>query len=349
MLNVAFAYSLCECGQVASMDELVQSFIMEVVPGAAPKSAASNASSATSNVSADCMNYNDKGEAMHAGKTSLISLGFQVGQVIEKKVAARNGSADKGKSDEEQYRIGYINDDGSVGLHKLNINGEAVTTAVTPISYDSMTSEWRVPNFPIEMLANWPENAIEHSEPWNATLIHAFATMALHKCASDLEIVDYLIQHKPVRRVRVVNAHGAGELTIAPLTTRLTPIADSDGRDGQRPGQQLVMTLNIGDSTHRFALGAIVSETCKSEFVCMRKSSDIGACNLKMDDKTIELSDPIAGGSTTVTATIPVAVNTADLAAGDEVVLKPAAKEPLPTPAASVSVKPPPKKQQKRA
>ena len=296
------------------MDELVASFIQSVVPATnTPQqhAAPAKASSSSNVISGEYMAYNDKGEAMHAGKTSLASLDIKVGTVVERK-------ADKtalATVVESQYKVGYINDDGSVGLHRLDFRGELDTSTSTSVSYDCITSEYRIPKFQIELYAGYPDNEISGSDSWTGALQHAAAMFGLqqlsHEIGSDTSTL--ILQHRPVQRVRAGSAYAIGVLNIVPLTTKLgTPKTDEPS--------PIVIVIDV-DGTPSFALSHVPSETCISAFFCLRKSSDKAACNLELKSKTTRIIAPLDGAPAEVNIIIPVAVNTVPIEIGAELVL----------------------------
>ena len=326
-LDIALAKFLCnklkKSEHVDDMSELVAKFIDDIMPSVAnarPTETAISAPRSSAAVNSDILEYTNSGEAVNAGKASLAALGFHPGVLVELKKQTKKGQ----QNDEQlestdvdlQYRIAYANDEGSAGLHRINILGETDKSSVTLVTFDDMSTKYKIVRSPIELREGWPGNAVETSDEWTASLSHAVATIAMHQMHGELECMGpeaFTVQHRPVQRVRVNHAYDRHDLVMVPLTTRLHK---------PKGAEQSQLILKFDDSVGTsFVIGQCVSETCVSVFFIIRKSTVAADCNMIMSEKSTTVGAPHNGGLASITVTIPTAINSTDLKEGDELVL----------------------------
>ena len=203
------------------------------------------------------MQYDElTGQAVSAGKTSMIASGFEVGKNVELNAAAK-GDKKNATDGDAQFRIAYINDDGSIGLNKINFDGLPMPDVVV-VSFADAQAKYKPSRVPIEMMANYPGNVAHESDAWTEFLHQTIASTAMHTMLHEFGPPPiFMIQSKPVMRVRAINAFSKGALVVVSVCSRFTAPRGS--------GFEVVMSLNVPDNP-RVALAPLQSESNVSPF-----------------------------------------------------------------------------------
>ena len=292
-----------------TLESLTEEFAREILP-AAP--AAAPAPSSTSCITGDVLQYDElTGQAVSAGKTSMIASGFEVGKNVELNAAAK-GDKKNSTDGDEQFRIAYINDDGSIGLNKINFDGLPMPDVVV-VSFADAQAKYKPSRVPIEMMANYPGNVAHESDAWTEFLHQTIASTAMHTMLHEFGPPPiFMIQSKPVMRVRAINAFSKGALVVVPVCSRFTAPRGS--------GFEVVMSLNVPDNP-RVALAPLQSESNVSPLFCMRKTTDTNHANMQLSDTKVTVVANFLP-QVEVEVVIPVAVNIVAIKPGDELVLQ---------------------------
>ena len=309
-----------------TLESLTEGFVKEIVSEAP---AAASAPSSTSGITGDLMQYDEStGQAVSAGKTSMIASGFEVGNNVELNAtgfdvgslhvelnATAKGDKKNAADGDEQFRIAYINDDGSTGVNKINFDGLPMPDVLV-VSFADMQAKYKPSRVPIEMMANYPGNVAHESTAWTEFLHQTIASTAMHTMLHEFGPPPiFVMQSKPVMRVRAINTFSKGALAVVLVCTRFTSPRGS--------GFEVVMSLNMPDNP-RVALAPLQSESNVSPLFCMRRTADTNQANMQLSDTKVTVVVNFLP-QVEVEVVIPVAVNIVAIKPGDELVLRVAA------------------------
>ena len=198
------------------IEDIIDSFIKGISPGSAAAEQEATNDQHTSVAASHLHNvieFDESGAEVSSGRTSVLAHGFAVGQIIEVKK--------KSIVQDEQYAIAYINDDGSVGLHRVGQDGKIDTSDIVIKTYDEMIAGFVECNHKIELMPS--TKLVTASDGWKHGWYKAVATIAMHRLSETVPMIVCSIQAKPVQRVRAIEAHRIGSLKLAPLSAKLVP------------------------------------------------------------------------------------------------------------------------------
>ena len=155
--------------------------------------------------------YDDTGLPMAPGRATVIAVGFDVGTVVETKVAADRIAL------HDQWRVTHVNDeDGAVGVQRIDIAGNPVHDTIQVIAMDEFVSTF------VRVKA---KNKVDirpsiHGAPdIVARLAEAFAVQAM-AVAMHRTCPDCVIMTQPVRRV-VTTARVDRDAMLIPVSFRV--------------------------------------------------------------------------------------------------------------------------------
>ena len=92
----------------------------------------------------------------NAGRITVCNRGFSVGEHIEHKTTASRLQA-------KQFKIDYINDDGSVGVFEALMDG-TFATAITVLSMNTLLLDYKLAKSPIKLFKNYPQTSASHCQ-----------------------------------------------------------------------------------------------------------------------------------------------------------------------------------------
>lgn len=264
------------------MEDLIEGFIREVIPDAAVPPVASAASASVTAVATDYTEYDDQGVAINAGATSLASKGFRAGAIVEEVKMQKTEENTKTNTCEIQYRINHVNDDGSVVMSKLDVEGK-VSKEITTMSHDEFPAVgFKQPKVTVELIAGYPGNRIDKSKLFLSSVSQCIAVIGLHQLVCELDhTAEFFIQHRPTIRVRVKQTYEIGQLKILLLSTLLAPCKYEDAST-----KFIVSVGNIDVIEEHFEIKYVGSEQCRSPFFHITKSSHKQQSNMSLDTMT---------------------------------------------------------------
>ena len=264
------------------------------------------------------MSFDDKGNAVDAGKVTLLNKGFSVSQCVKLK-------ADKSMLP-SLFVIKAIKDDGSVLLAELG-SADGLAYADLEIKLlDAFLDKYCSSTAKRELLANYPQI--------KSTNNPSYATVQMYRSLTQAAVITldvatpvpaHRIQEKPYRGVFLEEKVKKDIVRLVPGTFR---VADIDPRKPIK-GQHVVADVAGGTDAMAFALCPLMpTDTIAVPFWCIRGVSDQSEVNMKLVDVVVECPLPLVGPLPktttklpTLSITVPCLVNTKALAMGCELLI----------------------------
>lgn len=114
-----------------------------------------------SSVPASVVGFAADGSSNDAGLITARNRGFSIGEFIESK---KNEKVQEVQPDSVHYKIVYLNDDGSAGVHSVKQDGSTDITMVIAISLNDLVQNFKVSKSPITLLEGYPATAASKSK-----------------------------------------------------------------------------------------------------------------------------------------------------------------------------------------
>lgn len=241
----------------------------------------------------------------NAGQVTVSNLGFKVGDIIEHR-----------KTQDAQFKIVYVNDDGSAGVARIDSHGEPVNT-LTNMTMDTLISDHRHAKHKIELYDGYPENTALDSDEFNLVVQRGAVVFAIKRLAANTgySIVTFRLQKYPTSRVFALESVRAGKLRVVPVTHKFGDLVEK---------KEIVASLHVFVDGAKMMINRNVSDTSLCEFFVMRTASDKKDANMQIEwfEELVKVDT-----DTSIAVKVPCAVNFEDVAADTEIVLyKPATK-----------------------
>ncbi len=287
-----------------SLEEISAHFINQVTGAAPVKATISHAESDAKTV----VEFTADGEN-DAGKLSIRNAGFKVGACVDLK---------KLDTDEKQFQIAFINDDGSVGLHTITGDGAVKKDEVFVVDVKEF-SDYRLCRSRRELLEGYPDNGVsfdnrEVSDFTNKNVIGVALSSLLE---TNTTAVALRVQSKPSQRVFTLDEAAPGEICLAPMTHKIDKLAAG------ATVPENCSTVVIDKTT--YILKKCIEKKWVAEYWALRPVSEENQSNMKLRDFVVQV--PI-GKNVNHKVVIKCAVNRKKLGSGDELLLyKPPSKE----------------------
>ena len=156
----------------------------------------------------------------NAGKILLTQHGFIENTIVEAKKVK-----DANTENEKQFMIQYVNDDGSVGLNSIKIDGDVDDSEVIILTLDEIFKQYRPSKSRIELFKGYPDStAAVNAKGWRDNVVRACVTVGLQNIVMDPEFANFAsklrVQKKPSPKVCVNTDVDKGTLRIVPLTVK---------------------------------------------------------------------------------------------------------------------------------
>ena len=297
-----------------NLDAIAHHFVKQICGTESDELEAVVPSAGRGETMSDCVTFGDGG-ASDAGRMTLRNSGFFVGAVLEFK----NKEGNTASSGDEQWEMVYVNDDGSAGLSKIDVDGATKTEHVVKESLDNILTLYKVAKARIELVEEYPKNAAKNSEDMSmlkarATVAFAFASLQ-HDNEENFADIDFRCQRKPIQRVFVMECQPVSCVPVSHL--RVIPLTPKILKPTKAPSASSP-NLEVRVGTTVLHLGRCVDKTCVSEFWLMRTVSDADKANMIIKNFKVAVN---VHDAERIVVTMPCAVNTRKVKKGDELVL----------------------------
>ena len=181
---------------------------------------------------------------------------------------------------EKQFVIEYVNDDGSVGMFSIGMDG-TIGGTITLASKDDFLKKYKVTKNKAKLLDGYPQNTCANSSEFidlqnRSTIV--FALVELHKKNKGMT---YACQDKLTKRIFASVARAVDGLCIVPLTTHIIKTDNPESAS---------FTATIGESTYK--LGRQLTETCVSEIFLLRHVDDRKSANMVLKTMIAAINTP---------------------------------------------------------
>jgi hypothetical protein len=293
-----------------TMDSIIDGFVAKVAGASSGKVDAT--------ISTDDTNDPRSGDepmfdaTVEVARQSMENLGFKVGTIVVKKV----------KADPEiprcdlQWEIGLINDDGSVGIHSVQSDGNTNKNAIEIIPAIEMTKHYKI----IDNKLRLSEDKYPLMETdINIGMYTAVATMALQSAMHTQHRVpatSLYLQKLPTAKLIVkAESIAVGDL----VCVAWGPSARVLKKDVDH---EIIVKITIGKTEKLYTIETPDVKQCAVDFWRMRKVTDNkehANMEVTMLDVTVPL--PAKWGVKSVIAKVPAAILTKTVVKGDELVL----------------------------
>ena len=255
--------------------------------------------------------YTEDGTALDAGRATIVSLGFQVGAVVEP-------ISDDRRVPWEQYHIIHINGDGSVGLRAVEKDGSDISGSELGVTIDEFVNRYST---------STKRNSID-SRPslcsaalaFNHEFIKAQLLIALQNIGHDSCHDKVFVMKEPVKRVITsVDMAASSECWLVPHTNKMSVL----DRGARVDAAATIATVYHRDATgndidsRKVQLFPPFASTYQTEFFAMRSGGNAQCANMGMQNKLVTV--PHNNGH--IVISVPIAVLTKDVSKHVELVV----------------------------
>ena len=253
----------------------------------------------------------------------MANHGWNIGSIIApKKVGPKNPQRDV------QFEIGFVNDDGTVGLHPLGVNGK-VTTPVAVVMTDQVHLQGGYKTVDESSRLSAYEDLSFDAPTVGQEFWQAVATQALVVASQQhrhCPIGCVYIQKKPACKVVVSSIDNLTEdgVVLVPYPGRVMKKRNPNLKVGVESSSTFYDVTVASNPPHTFVVEKPDMEAkLAMEFWRMRRQSEKEHANMEMStvDVTIPLPNLGKGHSKKMTVTVPIAKSFKDIGNGDELVL----------------------------
>ena len=277
----------------------------------------------------------------NAAKIAMTKKGFLVNTAIERKNSAR---ADGQK---EQAIIIAVNDDGSIGIHDIDMTGKADKKKVSVISMKDVLKDWRaisdaatrklLDGYPKSMACYDFNSVVEDDVKLKAV------TLAINKVALNARLPDsplvhapFRIQYKPALRIYVLgDVPEQGLLQMFPISKNIRKVKDEEAVPKSNSDKAVIRLreLPIGygrdDPIHNlpesvYIVTKTLTDTWAAEYFAVHTVNELKDSNMHIRD--ISTPIPISDRRELI-VTIPVMMNRKKIKVGDELTIYKAPEE----------------------
>ena len=130
----------------------------------------------------------------NAGQITLKMHGFEINSTIEFKTAKI------GTDNSKQYAIKYINEDGSAGVHAVNVDGTIDESSIEAFTLDDIIQKMKPAKARIELFKDYTNVSISESKPWAELPIHSCVAKALHEINEDPSFEDVVLRPRKTKQ-----------------------------------------------------------------------------------------------------------------------------------------------------
>ncbi len=220
---VSFVFKKPGSEKYDGMESISAQFLKSLVGGG---SKPANESEPEADGMGNMVQYSASGVAIATGKATMQNHGFDVGGTVRLKSTTSVSSSD------DQMAIAYINEDGSVGLHKVKPDGSADESKVVAVTLDVFIKDWAVATR-IELVKDYPKLAFRSQEKVQGGLkCKAIVTLAMfglqQKLTAEHDDMQFQVRKCPTQRVFLVGDDAKflkHNLVIVPLTSKISDAA----------------------------------------------------------------------------------------------------------------------------
>ena len=247
---------------------------------------------------------------------TLNNMGWHIGSIVTPKMQEPN----EPKAD-QQFELGYVNDDGSIGLYTISNDGATDAENVVMTTQVLLAKEYKRVDMGSRLakLQGSPQD-IEVSDVGCYASAALLGLASAHFCKRKCPDECVYIQEKPHVKVIVNEPQRKGSIVFPPCSSGVKPCKEAD-----RGNQPFLVTIQ----SKKAELGVFIidkpsSDTFQAvEFWRLRKVYVRDQANMELTtiDVTVPLPEMSPKGLKSVIATIPVATLFKNVNVGDELVL----------------------------
>ena len=299
-----------------SLDQIAECFaksvceLLGVAPqGMVPNENVQDKSTVVNNTPRNVVLYNDEGEVSDVGRNTIINRGFRDGMQVMKKL---------GKEKCVQWVIKIIEDDGTVSLSSIDIDGK-IDDHVHKIDIDIFLQDYKEAS-PIEVVTHYPMSDATNCAELQMAALKGQIQACVAAMTSDTTPQPVTIMTSPERKVVCRKAFDVKQLSFVPSTMSITL------DDGKKSAPPKSILSRIEGLDHRILLNQMPNtKEFTAVFWNLRITSTKKDANMQLEPISYRYKMPSYGDKKSAVAWMVFhtfkAVNMKGVAEMDELIL----------------------------
>ncbi len=233
------------------------------------------------------------------------NLGFTVGTLV----ASRKSTDMR----DDQYMITCVNEDGSVGLNRVQPDGSIATAEVRVVAMDDAVATLHALNVTSKLKLDDRLTMKQSARPFDDVITSVASMVLRNTMQSDYD--SFRFQLQPVRRLIAMCAAKTGKLALTPVGR---PSLMADG--GTLAPTNVCLTVGLSGRQYRVTVSKLDNKTHFTPYFAVQATRDKAKINMEVEDREIELSVKTPKRES-ATVKVPMLVNCKPAAPDDELLV----------------------------